>query len=193
MASPRAAADQPPPSSRLSVSDWIEAGFAVMAEEGVKAVKIDRLCGRLGVTKGSFYWHFTDLQAYHDAVAASWGEARDAVRREWAEIEDVEPRERLSRMLTSLTDARQWMLERAVREWGRSDPKVAEKVRASDRWVYRAVLQTFLDAGFAKADAETRARAMFYAGVGLIHVSDGRPSARAAREREQFLDLLMPR
>jgi Bacterial regulatory proteins, tetR family len=43
--------------SRLSVDDWIQAGFAILAEEGIKALKIDRLCRRLGVTKGSFYWH----------------------------------------------------------------------------------------------------------------------------------------
>ena len=41
-------------SSRLSVDDWIQAGYAILAEEGIKALKIDRLCSRLGVTKGSF-------------------------------------------------------------------------------------------------------------------------------------------
>ena len=35
-------------------------------------IKIDRLCKRLGVTKGSFYWHFTDLGAYLDAGMARW-------------------------------------------------------------------------------------------------------------------------
>jgi len=49
-------------SSRLSVDDWMQAGFAILAEEGIKALKIDRLCRRLGVTKGSFYWHFTDMR-----------------------------------------------------------------------------------------------------------------------------------
>src|SRR5258708_7461683 len=60
-------------SSRLSVDDWIQAGFAILAEEGIKALKIDRLCRRLGVTKGSFYWHFTDIARYRadeDAAAS---------------------------------------------------------------------------------------------------------------------------
>jgi AcrR family transcriptional regulator len=47
--------------SRLTVDDWVQAGFAILAEEGIKALKIDRLCRRLDVTKGSFYWHFTDI------------------------------------------------------------------------------------------------------------------------------------
>jgi AcrR family transcriptional regulator len=52
----------------LSVDDWIEAGFAILAEEGMKALKIDRLSHRLGVTKGSFYWHFTDIAGYRAAL-----------------------------------------------------------------------------------------------------------------------------
>ncbi len=47
--------------SRLSVDDWVQAGFAILAEEGIKALTIHRLCRRLGVTKGGFYWHFTDI------------------------------------------------------------------------------------------------------------------------------------
>ncbi len=63
--------------SRLSVDDWVQAGFAILAEEGIKALKIDRLCGRLAVTKGSFYWHFTDIAGYRAALIDAWGELRD--------------------------------------------------------------------------------------------------------------------
>ena len=41
------------PNGWLSVDDWVQAGFAILAEEGIKALKIDRLCRRLSVTKGS--------------------------------------------------------------------------------------------------------------------------------------------
>ena len=46
--------------SRLSVDDWVQEGFRVLAEDGVKALTLGHLCTRLGVTKGSFYWHFSD-------------------------------------------------------------------------------------------------------------------------------------
>ena len=39
--------------NRLSVDDWIQAGYAILAAEGMNALKIDRLCSRLGVTKAS--------------------------------------------------------------------------------------------------------------------------------------------
>ena len=47
--------------SRLPVDDWVAAGFEILAEEGITALKIDRLCNRLAVTNGSFYWHFSDI------------------------------------------------------------------------------------------------------------------------------------
>ena len=47
--------------TRLAVDDWIQAGYKVLAEEGIKSLKVGRLCTRLGVTKGSFYWHFADI------------------------------------------------------------------------------------------------------------------------------------
>ena len=32
--------------NRLTMDDWIQAGYAILAEEGIKALKIDRLCHR---------------------------------------------------------------------------------------------------------------------------------------------------
>ena len=81
--------------TRLSVDDWIELGFTLLAEEGLSGIKVDRLCARMGVTKGSFYWHFTDLPAYMEALAERWGEVRDSARASFQELERLEPAERL--------------------------------------------------------------------------------------------------
>src|ERR1700709_1520704 len=98
---------------RLSADDWIQAGYAILAEEGIKALKIDGLCRRLGVTKGSFYWHFTDLNTYRSALVQAWGQKRDEDRRHFSGATGTPPRERLSQMMSSLVSARHWALERA--------------------------------------------------------------------------------
>ena len=174
---------------RLSVDDWIDAGLALLAEEGPSGVKIDRLCVRLGVTKGSFYWHFSDLAGFLAAVADRWGASRDERREVFAELEALAPRDRLSRMLDQFTDPREWALERAVREWARTDASVSERVEESDRWVFRAVRKVFLDLGFDAGDADARAKMLFYTGVGFIYV--GRQGQRGGRrQRERMLDVL---
>src|SRR6187200_2742081 len=68
-----------PPATRrakatLTPDTWIEAATAVLVDEGIDHVRVDVLAGQLGVTRGSFYWHFRDredllrrvLQAWHD-------------------------------------------------------------------------------------------------------------------------------
>ena len=56
------------PSTRLSVEDWLQAGYTVLAEQGVRALKVDTLCQQTGVTRGSFYWHFADIKSYRAAL-----------------------------------------------------------------------------------------------------------------------------
>jgi AcrR family transcriptional regulator len=42
----------------LTASDWAEAALQLIAEKGLSALTVSTLATRLGVTKGSFYWHF---------------------------------------------------------------------------------------------------------------------------------------
>ncbi len=162
----------------------------MLAEDGVKALTLGHLCSRLGVTKGSFYWHFSDMTAYRTALIDTWAMVRDEDR-SFDELASLPPRERLSRMMTTLVGPRHWMLERAMREWARSEPSVAAAVRASDHSVVAAVRQAFLDAGFDREEAEMRATATFAAGIGFLHLSGTRPSPAAAGRREQFLEVML--
>jgi AcrR family transcriptional regulator len=179
--------------NRLSIDDWIQAGFAILAEEGLKALKIERLCRRLAVTKGSFYWHFSDIASYRTALVQAWGELRGDDRRDLGELAGLPPRERLSEMMSSLVSPRHWILERAMREWARTDAEVAASVHAADLRVLAAVRQAFLDYGFATDDAELRANATFAAGIGLLHLAGPHLSERAAAGREGFLDIMLKR
>jgi AcrR family transcriptional regulator len=179
--------------NRLDVDDWIQAGYAIIAEDGLRALKLDRLCDRLGVTKGSFYWHFQGMPSYRTALIESWGGLRDGDRAALEELTDVPPRERLSKMMSSLVSARHWTLERAMREWARSDEAVAASVRSADRRLLRAVRQAFVDYGFADDEADVRANATFAAGIGFLHLSGANPDPRDTALGERFLDLMLAR
>ena len=177
--------------TRLSIDDWLQAGFAILAEEGIKALKIDRLCARVGVTKGSFYWHFDGMPSYRAALVESWGLLRDDDRRTFDDMGDIAPRERLTHMMSSLVSPRHWTLERAMREWARSDEAVAASVRASDRRVLEAVRRTFLDYGFDAEEADLRANVVFAAGIGFLHLSGATPGTKEVVRRERFIELML--
>src|SRR5215210_7350133 len=109
---------------RLTADDWIEAGFAVLADSGPNALRVDALRERLNVTKGSFYWHFTDMPAYRDALAKAWGSLHDRNRRTFENMADLDPRARLRAMLQTWADPQHWALERAMRVWALTDDAV---------------------------------------------------------------------
>ena len=58
--------------SRLSADDWAQAALDLIAEQGVGAVAVEPLARRLGVTKGSFYWHFPSRDALLQAALERW-------------------------------------------------------------------------------------------------------------------------
>lgn len=177
--------------SRLSDQDWVRAGFEVITDDGLGALTVDRLCKRVGATKGSFYWHFTDMNGYRAALIDAWATLRDEDRGQFEALGDQAPRDHLVAMMTALVSPRHWMLERAMREWARSEPTVAAAVRAADRRVLTAVQRAFLDAGFGTEDADVRAGATFAAGLGFLHLAGSQPDSRSAAGRERFLDILL--
>jgi len=66
----------PAGSKRLDATAWIAAAFEALAAEGIAGVRVERLAAALGVTKGSFYWHFKDRDALVDAVLERWATGR---------------------------------------------------------------------------------------------------------------------
>jgi AcrR family transcriptional regulator len=54
----------------LTAADWAEAALQLIAEAGLGRLTVDALAARLGVTKGSFYWHF---KSRSDLLAAALG------------------------------------------------------------------------------------------------------------------------
>ncbi|MBR9814424.1 TetR/AcrR family transcriptional regulator [bacterium] len=58
----------------LSAEDWADAALAAMADGGLEAVAVEPLARRLGVTKGSFYWHFANRDAVVRAAIELWAQ-----------------------------------------------------------------------------------------------------------------------
>jgi AcrR family transcriptional regulator len=56
----------------LTASDWAEAALQLIAEKGLRALTVSTLATRLGVTKGSFYWHFQGRSELLAAALTRW-------------------------------------------------------------------------------------------------------------------------
>ena len=56
----------------LNPEDWELATLDVIAHQGVGAVAVEPLAKALGVTKGSFYWHFTNRKDLIQSALKRW-------------------------------------------------------------------------------------------------------------------------
>lgn len=110
---------------KLNRHRWLTAGLQALAEAGPEALRIMPIAEKLQVTKGSFYWHFKDLEDYRTAVLEEWERhyTGDAIAS--LDHDRIEPREKLRTWIVGATYA-DLRLERAVRSWALSNPVVTE-------------------------------------------------------------------
>jgi AcrR family transcriptional regulator len=60
------------PRASATRESWAAAGLAAFAEGGLEALAVEPIAKRLGVTKGSFYWHFKNREALLSAALNLW-------------------------------------------------------------------------------------------------------------------------
>jgi AcrR family transcriptional regulator len=164
---------------RLSADHWLRAALDIMVDDGIEGVKIHRLCERLGVTKGSFYWHFVDLDAFLGELARRWADEGDRLHGSIPATDD--PAQDLLRAMQTFSDPRNRNLARAMRDWAHRDARAREAIRRSDEALLTRVAAMLQSIGFDPAQAELRAKILFYAGVGFAHTGSlgKRSSAQA--------------
>lgn len=161
---PNAAVAQPTPT--LDATAWVEAAFDLLADGGVEAVRVGPLAKRLGVTRGSFYWHFKDREALHQAMLKAWRER--ASYQVFNRVErTAEPAQaRLERLLalpySSPRSARGAAIELAIRLWARRDRSAAKAVRHIDRTRIDYFTKLMQEHGLPREEARQRAF-LFYA------------------------------
>jgi len=142
----------------LSASDWIRAATARLGEGGVDAVRVEPLAQVLGVSKGSFYWHFDNREALLRAVLQAWEErGTDAVI---TQVDDggAPPRVRVDRLLATVFGHPEFDgVELALRAWARHDPAAREVVTRVDARRVEYVTALLAASGVPQDRAQARA------------------------------------
>lgn len=137
----------------LQPDDWILAGFARLSSEGVDSVRVEALARDLGVSKGSFYWHFEDREELLAKLLAQWNENElNWLDRAQAENEGAAARWAL--FVERSADRDRARLEVAIRNWARRDREVAARTSAIEQKKARFIAGVLQDTGFARDAAE---------------------------------------
>jgi AcrR family transcriptional regulator len=167
---------------------WVDAAMQALAEGGPDAVRVEALAVRLGVSKGGFYWHFTDRGALLDEMLDAWEKAvvEDAIAR--VESEPVDPRAKLQHLF-ELVPSVDFPVELAIRDWARRDDEVAERVRRVDNRRMEYLRSLFGQFCADSDDVEARSMLAFSLFVGSYFIAARHPD----RTRHEVLQLAVDR
>lgn len=179
--------------SRLTAGDWVDVGFATLGAEGIQGVKIDRMAERLSVTKGSFYWHFRDLDEFLDALAEKWAGEMGTRYLATAGSPDEHPSVRMQNRLRVFLSRSVRSLDREMRHWARKDHRARAALEKTDRQIFAQITTDLRELGFGDEEAAWRASVLFYASIGYAAVDHPLTESDVRTEGFKLLQLLTAR
>ena len=176
----------------LTRDDWILGAWDMLGVNGLDGVRVEPLARRLGVTKGSFYWHFKDRQQLVEALLDRWfliwddqmsprmEQAADPADRVWALFESV-----VGRVTRGQTVS--------LRMLSHNDADVARRIEERDAQRLAFLMEQLVAIGFSSDEARVRGQVYQTIMTGEYLRSGGLPlEERIARARSYHLMLSSP-
>jgi len=138
---------------RLSAKDWIDAGTDLLINNNIHAIEIPNLSKRLGVTKGSFYWHFDVVNELLNAILKDWQKRMTSdvsLRAERAGTSVESALQHLLALIRKPRPSRNSAIERSIRDWARTDAAVRTSVIEVDEMRLAFLRNCFGGGGYPK-------------------------------------------
>lgn len=169
---------------------WTDAALHALAENGIEGVRVEILARDLGVTKGSFYWHFSDRGELLDAVLQEWRRRATLSIIDRLESTHEPPEQRLRRLLRLQFESRRAEfgsdVELSIRLWGRRDARALAVLREVDELRLRYMRGLLEELGIDKTEAAARA-ILAYSYMRVSRSLIGSDNMAAAEACEQAL------
>ena len=175
---------------RQSKKSWLDAALQALASGGVDKVRVESLAKNLGVTKGSFYWHFKDREQFLDELLNFWAEQStqtvitnpnyptDSKERVRAVAEDIVRRD-LGKM------------DPHIRSWTQYDKRRGKVVAKIDKMRFEFLRDLFLAAGFSITGASLRAQSLYRYVLGEQFISVRESMGQRVQRMQAHVDLLL--
>ncbi len=155
---------------RLSAEDWEDGALALIAEQGVGALAVEALARRLGVTKGSFYWHFRTREALLQAALERWEEYGE--REVLAEIERIpDPLKRFPELFRRVAHEMQPHRVYAALLKALDHPQVVPVMSRVSQRRMEFLTRLYSEAGLDPVVALHRSRLTYAAYVGFLQLN----------------------
>jgi AcrR family transcriptional regulator len=171
---------------------WVAAGLRALATGGIEAVRIEVLARELGMTKGSFYWHFADRRALLDAIVARWEAASTSDVIAEVDGKGGSAADRLRHLLAlCFRGGGVDRVESALRRWGSIDDAIHPILARIDAARLAYVADLLVEHGLPAPVARDRSRILYLALIGEFTWTShgGAPTSR--RTLEELTSMLL--
>lgn len=191
MSSSAASAPSTEPRQNLTVQDWAEAALESLATGGLDAVAVEPLARKLGVTKGSFYWHFANREALLRAALELW-ERKETVDVLARVGEESDPYERIVKLFKQANAGyRSGRLYLAIAA-AEDKPLVREFVRRVSESRMNYLCECYRALGFGEASARHWARFAYATFMGNLQIRRDTPDAMpSGAQFKEYLRLMI--
>jgi AcrR family transcriptional regulator len=144
--------------SRYSRDEFLARSLDVLSKEGEAKLRVDRLVSKLGVSKGSFYWHFENRAEFVRSLAEYWAHSSTQLVVNEIEALTGSPEDRLFSLMQMVSRQDLAGHDLAMRTWAFHEPEVVPVVRKVDRMRLTFVRGLFREMGFEGDELATRTR-----------------------------------
>jgi len=155
--------------------DWLQLALKVLIRDGVERVRVEPLAKELGVTKGSFYWHFKNRDDLLSQILSYWSDEMTAQVFHKITKMEVSPKDKMFALMEEVVIKKRGKYDSAIRSWAKQSKAVALAVGKIDHLRLEFLSKLFTEIGFSKSQAQIRAQLMYGYMVGepsiVSHVS----------------------
>lgn len=176
-----------PEKTTLSASDWEQAALELIAEKGVSSLAVEPLARRLGITKGSFYWHFASRDELLEQALKRW-ERRDLEHLARSLDADQPAADRLAAFILRTSRQNRSHQIHAALCAASDHPRVKPVVERITQRRIDYLSKAFCELGMDEAAARHRARLTYTSYVGYIQLQiRGMAPERGSEEFEDYV------
>ncbi|MES1944394.1 transcriptional regulator [Salinisphaera sp. PC39] len=176
-----------PDRTSLTADAWAAAALDAISHRGLEGVAVEPLARELGVTKGSFYWHFSSREALLQRALALWEQQEtDDVLRQVAH--ETDPRRRIESLIGRINASKRASRIYQALSSAAHDPVIAACVRRVSERRMRFLLDCYRALGLSDHDARLWARMTYSVYLGTLQIRRDLPDEWPAADEPAFAD-----
>ena len=170
-------------SKKYTREQWLQKSLEAISGKGFGRVVIDNIVTSLGVTKGSFYWHFKDRNDFLEKLITYWDDTFTKIVMYHINESEAGPRERLLELMLYITRNRLASYDAAITTLTHNEPQISNQIAKVFESRMQFVATLFAEMGYKEADLEMRSRML----VMFMSQEQNMPTQKPLKEQIKFM------